>query len=331
MIILGIETSCDDTSCAIYDDRQGLLSVKTASQLEHAEFGGVVPEFASRAHTRQLLPVIESALDESGVHISDMDGVAVTYGPGLVGSLLVGVSAAKAIASLYNIPLIGIHHIEGHIYSNFIEGEAPSFPNVTLVISGGHSDLIFCPEPLVYNLMGSTRDDAAGEAFDKVGDLFGLEYPGGPAVEQHSHDGREDFHHFPRAKVDGWDFSFSGLKTAVNIYLKKQTREFISENCQHILASFQRALIDALIEKTIALGRKKEVSAIAVAGGVSANGRLRELFKHEAKKEDIRIFFPPKKYCTDNGAMIARAASERLKRGLTSPLTLSPEPRLPLP
>ena len=298
--------------------------------MEHAAFGGVVPEFASRAHTRQLLLVIDTALNEANVTLHDISGVAVTQGPGLVGSLLVGVRTAKGICWEEGIPLIGIHHIEGHIFANFIESNPPVFPCVTLVVSGGHSDLIFCPEPLVYEVAGRTRDDAAGEAFDKVGDLFGLEYPGGPAVERQARGGKEDFHPFPRAKTGDWDFSFSGLKTAVLLYIRGRSPEFVKKNRSHILASFQRAVIDALVEKTIAFCLEKEVRVVACAGGVAANERLREILGREAKRHGMRVLFPPKRFCTDNGAMIARAGWERLKRGMSSSLTLSPEPRLKL-
>jgi len=329
MTVLGIETSCDDTSTAIYGDG-GLVSMTISSQMEHEKFGGVVPELASRAHLSLILPVIDRTLAKAGFTLDDIEGIAVTAGPGLVGSLLVGVSAAKAIALARGIPMIGVHHIEGHIYSNFIEPPEPVFPSIVLVVSGGHTQLVLMDAPLDYRVLGSTRDDAAGEAFDKVAKLLGLGYPGGPAVQRSAEGGDERFAPFPVSGVPGFEFSFSGLKTAVLMYVNEKGEEFTRANLSHILASFQFAVVEALAKKTLAALREYRVGTLLLAGGVAANGALRARLEKEAVSQGFTLHLPPLKYCTDNAAMIARAGYERLKRGMSSPLTISPDPRLPL-
>lgn len=330
MNVLGIETSCDDTSAAVFSDGHGLRSVVISSQEEHLEFGGVVPELASRAHLSLILPVIEDALSKAGMTLDDIGGIAVTAGPGLVGSLLVGVSAAKAISLARSIPMIGVHHIEGHIYSNFIVEPFPTYPSIVLVVSGGHTELVLMKAPLEYRVLGKTRDDASGEAFDKVAKLLGLGYPGGPAIEKVARGMDGTFVDFPVSRVPGFEFSFSGLKTAVLVYVTDKGEAFARDRLGDIAASFQRAVVEALVGKTVkALGRYG-IDTLLLAGGVAANSALRDRLGAEADRHGFRLFAPPLVYCTDNAAMIARAGYERLSRGMFSPLTLSPEPHLPL-
>lgn len=330
MNVLGIETSCDDTSAAVYATGQGLLSSVVSSQLEHASFGGVVPELASRAHLSLILPVVDRALSAAGMALDDIDGIAVTGGPGLVGSLLVGVSAAKAMAMARGIPLIGVHHIEGHIQSNFIEEPLPEYPSIVLVVSGGHTELVKMERALEYTVLGRTRDDAAGEAFDKVAKLMGLGYPGGPVIQREAEAGDPAFVSFPVSGVPDFEFSFSGLKTAVMVYVNEHEPSFIEAHRADILASFQAAVVEALTVKTIKALKQYRISTLLLAGGVAANRALRDRLTSECGTRGFTLHVPPLKYCTDNAAMIARAGHERLIRGERSPLDLSPEPRLPL-
>ncbi len=330
MNVLGIETSCDDTSAAVYSTDKGLISTVISSQIEHAEFGGIVPELASRAHLSLILPVIEKALLKAGQSLDDIDGLAVTAGPGLVGSLLVGVSIVKAIAMSRDIPMIGIHHIEGHIQSNFLEEPFPPYPSIVLVVSGGHTELVLMEEPLNYKVLGATRDDAAGEAFDKIAKLLGLGYPGGPAIEKAAYGGKSNFVDFPVSNVPDYEFSFSGLKTAVIVYVNKKGKDYTQLNIKHILASFQKAVVDALVIKTLKALNEYNINTLLLAGGVAANMCLREELKNKADKYGFKVFAPSVIYCMDNAAMIARAGHERLMLGMTSPLNLSPEPRLTL-
>lgn len=301
-----------------------------SSQMEHAEYGGVVPELASRAHLSLILPVIDSALSQADMSLDDIDGIAVTAGPGLVGSLLVGVSAGKALALARDIPMMGIHHIEGHICSNFIDEPFPPYPSIVLVVSGGHTQIVLMKEPLSYDVLGRTRDDASGEAFDKVAKLLGLAYPGGPAIQKAASGGDPKFVKFPVSKVPDYEFSFSGLKTAVLVYVQGKSESFIQENMHHILASFQEAVVEALVSKTLKAMKEYGISTLLLAGGVAANKALRDRLDAEAMKRNYTLYAPAFKYCTDNAAMIARAGHDRLKMGMSSPLTLSPEPQLPL-
>ena len=328
MTVLGIETSCDDTSAAVYNTEKGLLSLIISSQMEHAEFGGVVPELASRAHLSLILPVIDQALSKANLILDDIDSIAVTAGPGLVGSLLVGVSAGKAIALAQNIPIIGVHHIEGHIYSNFLVEPFPPYPSIVLVVSGGHTELLMMKAPLEYEVLGKTRDDAAGEAFDKIAKLLGLEYPGGPAIEKKAKGKNSSFVDFPISRVPGYEFSFSGLKTAVMVYVNGKGEAFVRCHLADILTSFQRAVVQALVEKTLKALKNYHVDTLLLAGGVAANRALRDRLSAEAGRLGFTLFAPPITYCTDNAAMIARAGHERLMNGMTSPLSLSPEPQL---
>lgn len=330
MNVLGIETSCDDTSAAVYNTEKGLVSMVISSQLEHLEFGGVVPELASRAHLSLIIPVVDKALSDAETALDRIDGIAVTSGPGLIGSLLVGVSFGKALAISRGIPIIGIHHIEGHIQSNFLENPFPPYPSVVLVVSGGHSELVLMEKPMSYKLLGATRDDAAGEAFDKIAKFFGLGYPGGPAIQKMSEGGDENFVNFPVSNVPDYEFSFSGLKTAVLVYAKEKDPGFMHDNLKHIVASFQKAVVDALTAKTIKALETYGIKTLILAGGVAANRALRERLCKEAENKGFTVYAPKIIYCTDNAAMIARAGHERLIRGECSPLTLSPVPRLTL-
>jgi len=330
VVVLGIETSCDDTSAAVYSTEKGLISSVISSQMEHAEFGGVVPEIASRAHLSLLLPVVEKALEHAETPLSGIEGIAVTYAPGLVGSLLVGVSFTKALSLSGNIPFIGVHHIEGHIQSNFLTDPVPEYPAIVLVVSGGHTEIILMKKPMEYLLLGKTRDDAAGEAFDKVSKLIGLGYPGGPLIEKNALGGDENFVTFPVSKVPDYEFSFSGLKTAVLTYVKDKGEDFVMKNLKDILASFQKAVVDALVTKTLMAVKEHGVSNVMLAGGVAANKALRLKLESESCKEGFRMYAPPMKYCTDNAAMIAKAGHDRLLSGMRSPLTLTPVPNLPL-
>ncbi len=330
MNVLGIETSCDDTSAAVYTKERGLIASVISSQLEHVEYGGVVPELASRAHLSLIIPVIHEALSQADMTLKDIEGIAVTAGPGLTGSLLVGVSVGKALSLARNIPFIGVHHIEGHIQATFLEAPFPPYPSLALVVSGGHTELALMLRPLEYEILGATRDDAAGEAFDKIAKLFGLGYPGGPAIQIAAQGGNDAFVEFPVSKVPDYEFSFSGLKTAVLVYANEHGPDFVRENLTHILASFQRAIVEALVGKTLKALSEHGIRSLLIVGGVAANQALRERFVRESARLGFQLFIPPLIYCTDNAAMIARAGHERLIRGISSPLTLSPEPRLPL-
>lgn len=330
MLILGIETSCDETAVAVLDDIQGILSDIISSQLEHSQYGGVVPEIASRTHLKTILPVLEKALSAAKVSLSQLDGIAVTCGPGLVGSLLVGISVAKALHFSLAIPLIGIHHIEAHIFAAILENPELSPPFVALVVSGGHTQLIFLPAFGVYEILGSTRDDAAGEAFDKVAALLGLGYPGGPIINRLAEKGDPEFMKFPRASVKDFEFSYSGLKTAVVNYVKNSPADIVRKHLSDIAASFQEAAVDVLVEKSIQAAKHKDVEKIAVAGGVGANSRLRNLLKERAAKAGVSVFYPSPVLCTDNGAMVAKAGAFRLSLGQTSGLDLNANPRMKL-
>ena len=301
-----------------------------SSQLEHLEFGGVVPELASRAHLSLILPVIGEALSKADITLDEVNGIAVTSGPGLVGSLLVGVSVGKSLSLARAIPMIGVHHIEGHILSNFIKEPLPSYPYLVLVVSGGHTELVVSEKPFEYNVIGATRDDAAGEAFDKVAKLLGLGYPGGPEIDKLAGRGDSGFIDYPVSKVPDYEFSFSGLKTAVLVSVKKMEAEDLRKAVPHICASFQKAVVDALVEKTLKALNEYGIDNLLIAGGVAANSALKRRLQIEAETHGFFLSVPSPKYCTDNAAMIALAGHERLTHGFSSPLTLSPEPRLSL-
>lgn len=321
MIILGIDTSCDDTSSGVVEDGCRVLSNVVHSQTElHHPYGGVVPELASREHLKNIMPVVHTALKQAGTDFKDLDGIAVTVGPGLVGSLLVGLYYAKALAYVHDIPLIAVNHLEGHILSIFMEGKHPDFPFVALTVSGGHTSLYHVTGYGHYSLLGQTLDDAAGEAFDKVAKILGLGYPGGIAIEKLSVHGDPNKIAFPRAMLDknSLDFSFSGLKTAVALFIKKwsndlsQNREISSAD---IAASFQEAVVDVLVKKLLLSQRICGVRTVVVAGGVACNKRLRTRLSEIAEENDLHIYCPRAQYCTDNGAMIAVAGYHRLLNG----------------
>jgi len=314
--VLGIETSCDDTSFAVFSKREGVIGYLTAAQLIHDRYGGVVPEIASREHVRNLLPVFESVLERCRLQTRDIDGIGVTNGPGLIGSLLVGVAFAKSLALALQRPVVGVHHIEAHILSNEIEGEALNTPAVVLVVSGGHTSLYHVREPGSYELVGNTRDDAAGECFDKVAKLLGLGFPGGPAVERIARGGDPAAVRFPRAmmKRGNLDFSFSGLKTAVRLHVEGQG-DLDSKTTADIAASAQEAVVEPLVEKTIACAKDHCAGDVYLAGGVAANGPLRERMARACADEGIAYHAPLLEYCTDNGAMVACAAERYLTDG----------------
>lgn len=308
--MLGIETSCDETSAAVVRDGSYVASNVVASQIAiHRQYGGVVPEVASRQHLEKITYVVEKAINDAGLGFHDLDGVAVTVGPGLIGALLVGVAAAKAYSYALKRPLVPIHHLEAHLYANFLAHPELTPPLVCLVVSGGHTSLIFLKNHLEYEILGATRDDAAGEAFDKIARVLGLPYPGGPALEELARQGDPRAVHFPRAWLgkNSLEFSFSGLKTAVLNYLKSNSEEENKHLLPDVAASFQAAVVEVLVEKTILAAKLGGVRDVCLAGGVAANSTLRELFKQKAGQEGLKFYFPEKKLCTDNAAMVACA------------------------
>ena len=316
MIVLGIETSCDDTALALFSTDQGIIGELTANQLVHEKYGGVVPEVASRAHMQNLLPVFNALLSKTDRPVSDIDGIGVSNGPGLVGSLLVGVSFAKALAFALGRAVVGVHHVEAHIMSNELGGQRLRTPAIVLVVSGGHTCLYKMETVGRYELVGNTRDDAAGEAFDKIAKLLDLGFPGGPAIERAAKTGDPAAVDFPRAmmKQDNFDFSFSGLKTAVRLHVERQTSP-TPQTISDIAASAQEAIVDALVQKTVACAAKHDVSQVYLAGGVAANDRLRRKLSRESERIGLTCHAPLIRYCTDNGAMIACAAAKHLARG----------------
>lgn len=324
MKILGIETSCDETSASVIEENLVLSNV-ISSQMVHLQFGGVVPELASRAHLRKIIPVVESALEQANCTFADIDAIAVTHGPGLIGALMVGVNYVKGLATVFNKPFIGVNHIEGHIYSNFLDNDDLQLPLLCLTVSGGHSQIVVMKNHLEYHLIGSTRDDAVGEAFDKVAKLLGLPYPGGPQIDKLAKSGNPEAIRFPigLSKEKTFDFSYSGLKTAVLNHVQSISETKKDETLADICASFQHAAVKQLTDRTIAAARAYSISQIAVAGGVAANSGLREMMKLSAQKYGMQVYFPAMKYCTDNAAMIARAGLERLRREERSGLMLN--------
>jgi len=324
MQILGIETSCDETAAAIVADGAKIRASQIASQVElHARYGGIVPEVASRQHLLTIIPVMEKALAEAKASLSDLDGIAVTMGPGLAGSLLVGVNMAKAVAAAHDLPITGVNHLEGHIYANWLTNQTIDFPVVCLIVSGGHSDLVLMKGHGDYVVLGRTRDDAAGEAFDKAARILGLGYPGGPAIEQAAGKGTASIQ-LPRAWLKGSnDFSFSGLKTAL---LRRAEAGQIS-SVADAAASFQEAVIDVLVTKTVATARELGVKQILLAGGVAANKRLRQRL---VESSPIPVLIPPPVLCTDNAAMIAACGYYHLKAGRADSLDLDVIPSLKL-
>jgi N6-L-threonylcarbamoyladenine synthase len=324
MKILGIETSCDETAAAVVEDGRKVLSNEIASQIDiHARYGGIVPEVASRQHTLSIIPIVTAAMTTAGVTWKDIAGIAVTHGPGLAGSLLTGVNVAKALSLARGLPLIGVNHLEGHMYANWLTEEEPQFPLLCLIVSGGHSDLVMMRGHGDYMLLGRTRDDAAGEAFDKAARLLDLGYPGGPAIQKAAENGTDTLH-LTRAWLKGThDFSFSGMKTA----LLKLTQEGKTANKADAAASFQTALVEVLVTKTIAAAQEYDVKQIIMCGGVAANKALRTRL---CAQSPLPVLIPPFILCTDNAAMIAACGYFRLRAGKTSELSLDVVPGLKL-
>lgn len=327
--ILAIESSCDDTAAAVFANDK-LKSNVTYTQKIHAKYGGVVPELASRRHHVKILPVIKEALAKARVDKKELDAIAVTRGPGLLGSLLVGVSMAKSMAAALDIPLIAVNHMQAHILAHFIELPAPSFPFLCLTVSGGHTQIVLVRDYLDMEVLGTTIDDAAGEAFDKAGKMMGLPYPAGPFIDQNAQNGIPVFT-FSKPKVEGLNFSFSGLKTSILYFLKKMIKEdqdFVQKNLNDLCASIQKTIIEILIEKIRIASDELGIKEIAIAGGVSANSGLREAIKVKAAEKSWNIYIPKLEYCTDNAAMIGMAAYYKYLVREFASLDLSPEPRM---
>jgi len=330
--VLGIETSCDETAVAVLDHGRKLLSNLISSQVHlHGKFGGVVPEVASRAHLEAINPLIELAIEQAGISLSDVEGVAVTVGPGLVGALLVGVAAAKAMALALDVPLIGVNHLEGHIFANVLEHGPVEEPYVAFIVSGGHTMLVYVPEPFSYEVLGQTLDDAAGEAFDKVARFIGLGFPGGPALDRLARSGDPEAIRFPRAATErGYDFSLSGVKTAVVRHVRAERASGRDIRPDDLAASFQEAVVEVQVQKTIAAALDRGVRKIVLGGGVVANTRLRALMAEQAAKQHLKLLVPSPELCTDNAAMIACAGYFRLARGERTGLEVGADPGLKL-
>lgn len=339
MLVLGIESSCDETAAAVVADGREILSSVISSQIElHKPYGGVFPELAAREHLEKIEPVVNEAMTKAGIEFDALDAVAVTQGPGLIGSLLVGVSYAKALAWGLDIPFIGVNHIEGHVYSIVFENPPVEYPALALIVSGGHTNLFYIPEEGKYKIVSRTRDDAAGEAFDKVGKMLGLSYPGGPVIEKLAREGDKHKIKFPIAKIsDGRpDFSFSGLKTAVSRYLRENSVEPVKENetvsqeIKDIAASFQATVVKSLLINVEKLAVELQPKTLIVAGGVACNGALREAAESFGAKMNLPVYFPSKHLSTDNAAMIAAAGYFHLKRGERANLRMTADVTLRL-
>ncbi|OJX47322.1 MAG: tRNA (adenosine(37)-N6)-threonylcarbamoyltransferase complex transferase subunit TsaD [Chloroflexi bacterium 44-23] len=334
--ILAIESSCDETAAAVLEEGRILLSSVVASQIDlHQQYGGVFPEVASRQHIRVIYDVVDQALQQAHMSLANIDAIAVTRGPGLAGSLVVGMNMAKGVALGSALPLIGVNHLESHIYSAWLYPEeapkpppAPEFPLLALLVSGGHSELVLMSDHLTYQRLGGTLDDAAGEAFDKVARLLGLSYPGGPAIQNAAQTGNSKAYNFPQSKMEGtWNFSFSGVKTAVLRQVRDLEKSGRPLPIFDLAASFQASIVDVLFDKTMAAAREFKVKNLLVAGGVSANQSLRDVF---TSQKEFPVFIPPLKYCTDNAAMVAAAGYYRFVHGKTDSLDIDVLPNWPL-
>jgi N6-L-threonylcarbamoyladenine synthase len=336
MRVLGLETSCDETGVAVYDSERGLLAHTLYSQIKlHADYGGVVPELASRDHVRKLLPLIQQVLDESGSTPADIQGVAYTSGPGLIGALMVGAAVGRSLAYAWGVPAIGVHHMEGHLLAPMLESEPPAFPFVALLVSGGHTQLVEVRGIGQYQLLGESLDDAAGEAFDKAAKMMDLDYPGGPQVAKLAESGVSGRFVFPRPMVDrpGLNFSFSGLKTAVLTAVNAQAQaEGLPDDqtCADIACAFQEAVVETLVIKCTRALQQTGLKTLVIAGGVSANKKLRADLETALTKIGARVFYARHEFCTDNGAMIAYAGCQRLLAGQEEPLAMSVRARWPL-
>jgi N6-L-threonylcarbamoyladenine synthase len=331
MRILGIETSCDETAVAILKDRNVLVNL-VHSQLLHQQYGGVVPEFASREHMRIIEPLTKAALNQSQITINDIDAVAVTRGPGLMGAILVGLSFAKGLTYASNKPLIGVNHVEGHIMANFLDHPDLEYPFLCLLVSGGHSQIVYVKDFHNYQIFGRSIDDAAGEAFDKAARILNLGYPGGALIDQMAAKGDPTFYPFPRAKIKNGvnDFSFSGLKTSILYLVKKEGADWTRKHFHDICASYQEAIVEVLVTNTISVALHENINRLVLAGGVAANSRLRAAFQSVAAGYGMEIYFPSLEYCTDNAAMIARAGMELFIRKQFSESDISAIPNLSL-
>jgi N6-L-threonylcarbamoyladenine synthase len=331
-IILGIETSCDETAAAVVEDGHKILSNIISSQINlHRQYGGVVPEVASRKHVELIIPVIDQALTEAGIETKDIDAVGVTYGPGLVGALLVGLSVAKALAFTLGVPLVGVNHMEAHICANYLQNPELSPPFICLVVSGGHTQIVKVAETEQYIVIGSTRDDAAGEAFDKVARTIGIGYPGGPLIDKAAALGNAEAIQFPKTHFENsFDFSFSGIKTAVLNYINYKEQKNEKWIVEDVAASFQKAVIDVLVENTVSAAKKEGINIISLAGGVSANSLLRAELEKAALANGMKLILPKPVLCTDNAAMVACAAFRQLIKGKISGLNLNAIPGLKL-
>jgi len=324
-MILGIESSCDETAAAICNDGSILSSIVSSQQI-HKNFGGVVPEIASREHERLLNYSVKKALDEAEIALSDLDGVGVTQGPGLAGALITGVCFAKGLSQSLNIPILGINHLEAHIYANFLTDPTLTYPLVCLLVSGGHTQLWLVKEMADYELLGESRDDAAGEAFDKGARILGLDYPGGPAIEKMAHNGDCKAIDFPRAfyKDESLEFSFSGLKTSLLYFMEKKDKSVILAD---VAASYQKAILDVLVYKLVTAVKRKDVRTCVIAGGVAANNELRSMVK-KTIGDEISVLYPESALCTDNAAMVAYLSELYMKKGFTSPIEFDVFPNL---
>lgn len=333
ILILGLESSCDETAASVIKNGRTVLSNVISSQIDiHKEYGGVVPEIASRKHIERINTVIEEALKEANVSLKDLDAIGVTYGPGLVGALLVGVAEAKAICFAADIPLVGVHHIEGHVSANYIENPDLEPPFLCLIVSGGHTHLVVVKDYSEFEILGRTRDDAAGEAFDKVARAIGLGYPGGPKIDRISREGNPDAIVFPKTRIEDapYDFSFSGLKSAVLNYINKANMMQEDFNRADLAASFQKNVVDTLTEKTIHAAKELHINKVAIAGGVASNSALRNRMEAVCREEGIHFYHPSPIFCTDNGAMIGVAAYYEFIKGTRHGWDLNAVPNLQL-